>query len=191
MKGALAITLACYALAAAAQSPPDAAPEGNLVINGGFEDPPILEGFYAYAEALPGWTLVYGPTIEIQNRAAGAPFEGRQFVELDSSANSGIAQLLKTAPGASYTLRFAYSPRPGVPAASNGLYVKWDDKIVARLARDGSRLAETQWKVYRFVVKARAAETRLEFRATGVSDELGAYLDAVSVTRLPASAGKR
>jgi hypothetical protein len=187
LRGAVATALASCAFVAAAQQP-DAGREANLVVNGGFEEPMILEGYYAHADALPGWTLAFGPAIEVQNRIAGAPFEGRQFVELDSSANSGIAQLLKTAPGASYALRFAYSPRPGVPAASNGLYVKWDDVVVARLARDGSRLAETQWKVYRYVVKARSAETRLEFGATGASDQLGAFLDAVSVTRLRPSA---
>ena len=107
----------------------------NLIVNGGFEAPVIPNGTFAlYPAGIPGWTTNFGPSIEIQRNVAGAPFEGFQFVELDSTGNSGMFQDVVTAPGASYLFSFAYSPRPNESAASNGIEVRVDgDRKSTRL----------------------------------------------------------
>src|SRR5947209_8627132 len=64
----------------------------NLVVNGGFEQPPVPFGTVGFFQSIPGWSLSSGPDIEVQNHVAGAgvPAEGDQFVELDSHASSAI-----------------------------------------------------------------------------------------------------
>src|SRR4051794_9369740 len=68
----------------------------GLVTNGSFEADPVPFGSFTYLPAITGWTLASGPAIEIQNHVAGTPFDGNQFVELDSSANSSMYQDLAT-----------------------------------------------------------------------------------------------
>src|SRR3954471_12240933 len=97
----------------------------GLVVNGSFEADPVPPGSFTYFPAITGWTLASGPAIEIQNHVAGSPFDRGQFVELDSSANSGMYQDIATVAGQHYLLSFAYSPRPGIAESSNGLDIQW------------------------------------------------------------------
>lgn len=153
----------------------------NLITNGSFEDPSIANGSFSYLPSIPSWTLASGPAIEIQNQVAGSPFAGRQFVELDSSANSSMYQDLATVAGDTYRLSFAYSPRPGIAANSNGIDVSWNGGVVLSLAQSGVGLPDTSWTVYNLDLKALSNSTRLQFTATGISDSFGGYLDLVSV----------
>jgi hypothetical protein len=157
----------------------------NLVFNGSFEAPSIPTGSYSYLGAIPGWTLDTGPAIEIQNNVAGSPFDGQQFVELDSSANSSIYQDLSTVVGQTYELSFAYSPRPGIDANSTGIDISWGGALVTNLDLTGVGLSNTAWQVYTYDLTATSTTTRLEFAATGNSDSFGGYIDAVSVSPVP------
>src|SRR5262245_14686497 len=112
-----AITCALLCLSASAWA------QSNLIINGGFESPIVPSGTFQAFPNIPGWTLTFGVGIEIQNNVAGAPFAGNQFAELDSFSNSGMQQVVPTSAGQIYTLRFMYSPRPNLPASSNGIEV--------------------------------------------------------------------
>src|SRR5436305_5174815 len=91
----------------------------NAVVNGSFERPLVPVGSAHPFPAIRGWRLAFGPDIEIQNHVAGDPARGRQFVELDSDASSGIWQKVPTRPGRLYRLQFFFSPRPGTSAAEN------------------------------------------------------------------------
>jgi hypothetical protein len=153
----------------------------NLVVNGGFEEPPVTFGGFIQVPAIPGWTLCSGNSIEVQNHVAGSPFEGQQFVELDSDTCSAICQDIPTAPGELLQLRFAFSPRPGV--SDNELEVRWGGAVVAGLSADGSALSDTDWHVFTYTVTATGSATTLRFANLDVCDSLGTYLDAVSVTR--------
>src|SRR5262249_11659686 len=161
----------------------------NLVVNGSFEEPPISPGTIQYFSSLPGWQLAFGSSIELQNRAAGLPFDGNQLVELDSFDNTGIFQDLPTVPGQSYTVTFHYSARPGVPASSGGMEFWWDGQLIAPIALDGTSLSETDWHAYTFNLTATSTTTRLQFNATGTGDTVGAYLDGVSVRVTPSGPG--
>jgi hypothetical protein len=156
------------------------AAQANLLVNGSFEDPLIADGTYALFTSIPGWTLASGPSIELQRNIAGSPYDGLQFLELDSDANSSVYQDVSTVVGAPYSLRFAYTPRPGVGAASNGVDVFVNGSSVASLTGIGG--AGTAWQVYEFLFTGNGS-SRIQFTGVGISDSLGGYIDAVSVDR--------
>lgn len=176
---AVAASVLTVAPATALGAPP---PLPNAVVNGSFEHPVVPMGSTHPFPAIPGWRLAFGPDIEIQNHAVGDPARGRQFVELDSDASSGIWQKVRTRPGRLYRLQLSFSPRPGTSAAENVLVVHWRRLVVARITADGRGLANTDWKVYAFKVRALRTTTRIELADGGISDSVGTYVDAVSVT---------
>jgi hypothetical protein len=151
----------------------------SLIVNGGFESPAIGTGSYAIFPAIPGWTSSMGDGIEIQRWIAGTPYEGNQFVELDSNNSSNMFQDIATDSGKTYQLSFAYSPRPGVPAASNNINIYWNGNLLDSLTGNGGY--DTQWTVYSYAVKGTGQASRLEFRDMGYSDSLGGYLDDVQL----------
>ena len=171
--------LTALALAVVTTAPAHA----NLVVNGGFEATPVAPNAFATLAAIPGW--VGAPTIEIQNHVAGSPYEGNQFVELDTNANSGMFQDLSTIAGTSYRIHFQYSPRPGVAASSNGIQFLWNDALFAIVALSGTGLNDTVWSGYDLTAVATGPLSRIGFYAVGISDSLGGYLDNVVVTAVP------
>jgi len=154
--------------------------QANLLVNGSFEDPLIADGTYGLFTSIAGWTLASGPFIEVQRNIAGSPYDGLQFIELDSTANSSVYQDVTTAIGAQYSLRFAYTPRPGVGAASNGVDVLIDGSPIAALTGIGG--GNSLWSLYEFSFVGNG-NTRIQFTGVGTSDSLGGYVDAVSVDR--------
>lgn len=156
----------------------------NLVSNGSFETPAGSSGQYGIFSSIPGWSLLTGSTgsgIEVQNNVAGSPFDGSQFVELDSDGVTGIYQDLNTIVGQTYTLEFAFSARPGV--AQNILNVNWGDDSVTTLTANGTGLSNTNWQTFTYTVVATSSITRLSFdNLNELSDSLGTYIDNVSVT---------
>jgi hypothetical protein len=80
--------------------------QANLLTNGGFEEPALGWGGWSIVASMPGWSGGAGG-IEIQNHAAGSPYEGKQHIELDAYANSSMSQTINTEPGKSYSIRRA------------------------------------------------------------------------------------
>jgi hypothetical protein len=179
----LGAAVATAAFAAAPASAPGAPPPlPNLVVNGSFERPVIPSGSTHPFPSIRGWRLAFGPDIEIQNHAAGAPARGQQFVELDSDASSGIWQKVPTRPGRLYRLQLFFSPRPGTSPAENVLVVHWRRFVIAQISADGRGLTNTDWKMYAFKVRAIRTSTRIELADGGISDSVGTYVDGVSLT---------
>lgn len=166
----------------------------DLVMNGGFEEPDVIPGDFQVFTTIPGWTTTVGAGIEIQDQSLPSPptpFEGDQYVELDSHfsgslpTNSGMAQTLSTTPGADYVLSFAYSPRPGVSSASNPIEVYWDGVKIDEVTGNGIGLTDTSWSVKTYMVSASSSSTVIEFRAVGTQDTLGGWIDDVRVNAVP------
>jgi len=155
----------------------------NLIVNGSFESPDIPTGTFQIFPNIPGWSTSFGPGIEIQDHIVGSPFVGAQHVELDSSANSGMSQIVSTVPGQTYHLSFAYSPRPGVSADSNTIQIFFNGVQLDTLALSGVGLQDTSWQVFGYNVAPSVTSSTLEFRAAGASDSLGGYLDDVQLER--------
>ncbi|MBP0018999.1 MAG: DUF642 domain-containing protein [Cyanobacteria bacterium SBLK] len=152
----------------------------DLIVNGSFETPVIVEGSYEYFKSIPGWQLFSGFSIELQRNFRGRAYIGEQLLELDSKAVSGIYQDIATTPGQTYKLTFAFSPRPNIP--DNRLNVRWGNTSIAQLSKDGTGLTDTQWQVYNYEVRATDATTRLRFdNLNELSNYYGAFLDGVSL----------
>ncbi|HLO86016.1 MAG TPA: PEP-CTERM sorting domain-containing protein [Nostocaceae cyanobacterium] len=178
-----AFTLGILPLTIAAQP----AVAANLVTNGSFEQPQIPSGSIVILPSIPGWNLLpgsQGTGIEIQNNVAGSPFQGQQFVELDSNGVTGIFQDLATQVGETYRLEFAFSPRPGV--RQNILNINWGGQSLGTLSTSGVALNNTNWTVFSTDLLATSPITRLSFNNFNeLSNSVGTYLDAVSVTAVP------
>ena len=174
--------------------PASAAPAGDLVVNGSFEEPLVPAGTFQTLPdgAVPGWRDLACGT-EVQHGVSIAPFDGDQVVELASSCNDTVEQTVTVQAGQSYVLSYAYSPRPGV--ASNGMRVSVDGTTVATLDRDGSALPTSpvppagDWQTYTNVVRATGPTMVLSFTDTSAPEPagsgLGAMLDAVSLVPVP------
>jgi Protein of unknown function (DUF642) len=156
----------------------------DIVTNGSFENTQLNNGSWGIFQSIDGWQLLDGSSgsgIEVQNRAAGNPFDGNNLVELDSNGNTGIFQDLATEIGKTYKLGFAFSSRAGV--AENILNVKWGGQSVANLSASGTGLSDTNWNTFMYDLVATSTTTRLSFDNFGSnSDSLGTYIDKVSVT---------
>jgi len=165
----------------------------NLILNGSFEDHGLVgnPGFATF-EAISHWTS--GPDnvpFEIQQGNIGdlLPQDGNAKVELDSDPinnptsllNATIQQTISTplAAGDSYELSFWYSPRPndGNPDSSS-LKVYWNGVVVHTI--DSSTQADG-WQHVSVIVTAQAGSNTVAFQGDGQPNQLGAYLDNVSL----------
>ncbi|MGD9950788.1 MAG: PEP-CTERM sorting domain-containing protein [Desulfobulbus sp.] len=156
----------------------------NLIVNGSFENPALSKKSWHVYTSIDGWNADYG-RIEVQNNAAGSPYDGAQFVELDSNYNSVMSQTLSTNSGQTYLLEFAYSPRPNVNYSSNIIDVFWNGTSLTSntgISADGGKT--TIWSLLNFTVTGTGSD-KLTFKALGISDSLGGYIDAVSLESVP------
>ena len=157
--------------------------QANLITNGSFEDPSFSTGTWQVFTLIPGWTAVSGDGIEIQNHAAGSPYDGNNLVELDSNNNSAMVQTVNTVLGQNYTLSFYYSPRPNIPLESNGIEIRWNGALLDTLDQAGGSV--TNWSLHTYTVAGAGLGTSLKFEAIGTNDSLGGYLDKVSLDTVP------
>jgi len=158
----------------------------DLITNGGFEDPALADGTWDLFDAVDGWYVIGDSSIEIQNNVAGTPYEGEQFVELDSDRQSTIGQDVATEAGAEYVLSFAFAARPNTNIAEdNFMRVEWDgSEIFAQAAPDFT----PNWTVFSFHVTASSDTTTVTFGdlSSNSRETYGVYLDAVSlVSKVP------
>lgn len=156
----------------------------NLIVNGDFENPGIAAGTYQIVDTLPGWWL--RPDVELRNALVGNAYTGSHYVELDTAGNSSIYQRFYTDAGTTYNLTFAYSPRIGELASTNGISV-WAD-LVKLADITGTGGSDHEWTVYSYNFVATSGYTEISFSAEGTSDGLGGSLDTVSVNAVPVPA---
>ncbi len=125
----------------------------NLVVNGGFEDPDIVDnqGLWQIFNSIPGWGVAFN-YVELQhdglfggNTSNQAP-EGDQWAELDLKASGlpTIIQELNTIASEDYQLTFSYSLRPGY--GDQELAVFWNDVLVGTVGGPGNSVQNLQWR---------------------------------------------
>ena len=152
------------------------------IINGSFEQDIQGANSWSIYQNLTGWTG--GQLgIELRNNVAGAAHTGVNYVELDTTGNSLASQLVTTS-GVLYALTFAYSPRQGIAASSNGIEVWWNGAMTGFFTGTGSG-SGNNWALHTLQVLGTSPTSTLEFRAVGTSDSLGGSLDSVSITAVP------
>ncbi len=151
----------------------------ELVTNGSFENlngnTVLANGTWDIYNNIPGWHGIDNG-IEVRNNVAGTAYDGKNFVELDTTANSAMDQVINTTAGQHYTLSFAFENRPGVALSSQGLQVFWGSQNLGTFNNASSWTTET------IDVVGNAGNTKLKFVAVGTSDSYGSSLDNVSLT---------
>jgi hypothetical protein len=174
-----------YIAAAALLAPLLASASGpELVANGSFEADAVASNTWVITQNITGWQGgLYG--IETRNNAVGTAYDGNNFVELDTSANSSMSQSVGTYVG-QVLLSFYFSARPETSAATNGLSVLFGGQNIA-LSVGGNPDSVHHWQQYTglFNLGGTSATNILSFYATGTSDSYGTSLDKVSVTAVP------
>lgn len=173
---------------------------GNLVVNGGFEDPVVGLNNWALLPSISGWSILEGSpgsNFEIQSFVTGAPYEGNQHIELDGGItpddtveggrNLYIIQFVPTTIGQSYTLQFAFSARPNMPPGVEDLQtmaILFGESFF-EVSADATGLTDTNWTLYSFTIQATGEITPVAFIPTSADNGLGAFLDGVVVEQVP------
>ncbi|KPN62763.1 hypothetical protein SAMN04488527_12432 [Aliiroseovarius crassostreae] len=154
---------------------------GNLVTNGDFEaytpgNGGAPDGWFRNA-SMPG-THIERLDTQIVGDVTESPF-GRFGVELDSDANTGIYQDLRTEAGQTYEISIDYTARDHLAAENNTVEVLWDGKVVGTISE-----THGDWKTYTFTVTgATGSSSRLELRGGGTSDSIGGVIDNIRVEK--------
>lgn len=124
----------------------------TVLTNGSFEQP-MITGQSQLPNQVAGWTLDQGSSIELQRLLGGNAAHGAQWLELAGTDASKVSQQVTVTPGATYELRFAYSPRPGGQfTGDNEFQVLWDNVPVFD-ARVSQPAGTTQWQRRSLVVQ--------------------------------------
>ena len=169
----------------------------NLVVNGGFEQPFVGAGSYklvSTGQSFAGWRVV-GATFPVapisgayvSNGIHFTAKAGKQWLDLTGLSNSktGVAQTVKTKPGASYRLSFAVGnvvdPGGSFGTSSTVNVLVNGHKLLSATNKGGSKTQA--WKTFNVTVKATSAATTIEFLNgdSGTDNDNG--LDAVTLTK--------
>jgi len=175
----------------------------SILLNGSFESPshtftPTGDGYpyYLYTRLAPlaDWTIV-GAAIPIfdPNPPYWVAADGHRYIELESDYASAIEQTLTTAPGAEYTIRFAYAPTAPIygfePGLDDSLRLLWNGVPVATVDGTDTTVSDLDWTYFDFTVKATGATSVIRFEdafiGVGYEGYVGPFLDAVSVAAVP------
>lgn len=196
--------------------------EENVFANGGFETPEVTNGakWELFLANISSWTVEWRPGLpttfasftrpepgnfELHEGVLGVAFEGDQYIELDSDwngtaagpngepASTVISQTIATVPGDTYTVSYAFAPRPNTPAADNHVEVRWDGNLLhtaGPMAGGGSNLTAGDWIPYGpFQFVATDNSTVISFTDVGTANSLGSFIDDVVVTRAVCTLG--
>lgn len=183
-------------------------PGEELVVNGGFEEPIVSDGWNIFPSGTSGlgWIVEWRADIplswggysrpdpakiELHRGVLGPAQEGFQYTELDSDwdgpgnplsgepASVKIYQDIPTIPGLNYNIKFYFSPRPNTDSLNNNLEFSWDGEVKATTTATGGD--SISWSGYNYNFTASGTTTRLQFTDLGTADGLGTFLDNVSV----------
>jgi hypothetical protein len=178
-----------FAVSAIALASVGAQASTNLIQNGSFEDNTIAAGSW---QILTGTNLVdwkagqYG--IELRNAAAGVAQDGVNFVELDTTQNSSMAQKVTISSAGSYLLSFWYNSRPDSTGAVNTDLIKWSfGEAEGSVLRNYKKDDVSTWSQFSQVFTFNSVpedHLALKFSAGGLSDSYGGSLDNVSLTKI-------
>jgi hypothetical protein len=152
----------------------------NLILNGSFESPQILDGTFSNGN-IDHWSSTVGSQELLRNTEPGFnAYDGEQFVELDAAFNSDLFQDVPTTPGSFYSLSFQYSPRPGQGELTNPVEIWFGGTLLETLTGAGTN--ETMWTYHNYLVQGGVNSiSRVEFRASGISDAFGGFIDDVKL----------
>ena len=145
----------------------------------GFQD--SADGWSTDSDAIEVWSE------QSDNQSAS---HGDKYVELNDDKIDNfddaddIYQNVQTVDGASYTLTFDLSPRPGYNASVNRIEVVWDGEVVDTIALNGSGNGDNVWQSYSYTLEGDGDISKLQFREAGtdVDNGRGMRIDNIVLT---------
>jgi hypothetical protein len=153
-----------------------AAASTNLVENGSFEAD-VITSNWSLVDSVTGWQRSTNAKAEIQTNELGIidAADGVQYIELDSTTNYSLEQVIATEADKTYSLSFSYSARTN-KTASNTAQVIWNDEVVAELS------ASTKgWEQHTVTLTGADDSSVIKFLGTGTADSYGAFIDNVKI----------
>lgn len=196
---AIAAAGALFAASSAAQA--------SLIFSDDFETPQNSQNWQVYQSFGANWTSdpsTAGIEIQTTGAVAGVSAQsGNQYVELDSDSqrggrnaptNSSMTRTLTLMPG-TYELTWYYQPRTNT-AGDNIIEVYLDGdsqalgtNLIGSMDSTSSQTPDWVEVVNSFTIGANPDnDYGLTFAALGAENELGGFIDTVSLTRVPAPA---
>ncbi len=153
----------------------------ELIVNGDFANHTLGDKGWGLFDTVEGWTATDGK-IEIQQRNYGTGnVLGNEVVELDSNANSTIAQQLKLTESGTYSFSIDYAMRGNNPD-TNGVLVYIGDELAAELFP-----TEKGFQTFEATLELDAGDTALIIKGAGTSDSIGTVIDNVSLKQTSSS----
>jgi hypothetical protein len=177
----------------------------NVIVNGGFEFPPIGSDFYqnygAFSQQpytgpnFQGWNIKPGTNVDIVNPVNGwgagaTAFEGTQILDLVGyGSTGGIAQTFNTVFGATYSFSFEYANNPtsaqnGAPTATFRIFGA-NQLLSGAVSHSNSTTGGLNWNIYSGTFVADSTSATLRFNAIVGFDNGGIMLDAINVSAVP------
>lgn len=152
----------------------------NLLANGSFEEPEIDSSWSL--TSIADWVVTKvsdatGVDGELWRGLFGGASDGEQNVELDSTEPTVVAQTVSTIPGATYELRFDFSPRPKTGLADNDVDAQVDGSVLMNVSGDGTVIKENNWTTYTETFEAVGTTTEISFKDNGTANRVGSLID--------------
>lgn len=181
------------------------AAHANLLLNGGFEDPPLTGVYAAYdhGQSIGGW-LVFGtgqPTVaqltlradyqEYAGTLSFSPHGGSVSLDMTGSGNrgaNGVTQTVATTAGAAMALSFWLGNQDaafGDYMLASAVEVFVDSVSVGVFSNADNNPADVNWKPFQLQFVAASSSTTIAFVNATPSGDNMAGLDDVVLTAVP------
>ncbi len=160
----------------------------NLLQNASFETPVVSTssngGKWQIFPIVANWAIS-NDGLELWNKftglGAGFASAGNQNAELDGNSPSTISQVIATVPGATYELRYDFSPRAGTNLADNYVAAQAGGVTISSTSADGSTNTGNVWTTHSKTFVATSTNTTITFKDLGTPDSLGTLIDNTGV----------
>jgi Protein of unknown function (DUF642) len=170
----------------------------NLIKNGGFEKPVVpIGGYFLFTngQTFNNWTVVGAPgnvgVVSGQYASAGFFFPakaGKQWMDLTGVSNTatGIAQTVKTIPGAAYTLTFfvgnTYDPNGPWGTTSTVNVLVNGSQVFTATNSLGQGKNKIVWQKFTTTITASSSQTTISFVNGDPRSDESCGLDSVALT---------
>ncbi|MBO6521931.1 MAG: tandem-95 repeat protein [Rhodospirillales bacterium] len=141
-----------------------------------------------FVDSVDGWST-NSEAIETWDSSSGHSGDGA-YIELNDDAidsyddATSINRDFPTEEGATYTLTFSYSPRPGYDADVNKMDIRIDGEAIETVSADGTGNSDNEWQTFTVTFTGTGESMNLEFLSTGEAQDYGRgmRLDDIELT---------
>ncbi|MBU77196.1 DUF642 domain-containing protein [Pseudoalteromonas sp. MEBiC 03607] len=152
----------------------------NLVENGSFEAE-VVSGQWQLFNEITGWTRSANAPFEVQTNSLGIlkAKDGQQYLELGSTQQYSVSQVVSTEAGKMYEFSFYYSARASGDDTASKVEVFWNGESLGVV-----NAKFKGWTKYSFTVEASEASSEITLKGIGTGGSTGGFIDNVSVAEV-------